>query len=102
MIGKGGAGARLLGDVLSRLARLGKPVDAFRRNENLADPVLRLWVRLHGQATPPGDEDLAREAQEYAVNRFPYLEPALALAESAAAATDSVGRDRSWSIIEID
>ena len=77
-------------------------VSVGQKRYSFADPVLRLWVRLHGQATPPGDEDLAREAQEYAVNRFPYLEPALALAESAAAATDSGGRDRSWSIIEID
>ena len=73
-----------------------------QKRYSFADPVLRLWVRLHGQATPPGDEDLAREAQEYAVNRFPYMEPAMTIAESPDAATDGVGRDPSWSLIEID
>ena len=66
------------------------------------DPVLRLWVHLHGQATPPGVEDLAREAQEYAVNRFPYMEPAMAIAEPPAAPAGGTGRDRSWGMIEID
>ena len=73
-----------------------------QKRYSFADPMLRLWVRLHGQATPPDDEDLAREAQEYAVHRFPYMEPAMAFAESPAAATDGVGRDRSWGMIEID
>ena len=73
-----------------------------QKRYSFADPVLRLWVRLHGQATPPADEDLAREAQEYAVNRFPYMEPAMAIAEPPAAPTDGAGRDRSWGMIEID
>ena len=78
-------------------------VDLLRTQQkrySFVDPVLRLWVRLHGQATPPGDEDLAREAQEYAVQRFPYMEPAMSIAETPA--TDSRGRERSWGMIEID
>ena len=77
-------------------------VDVRQKRYSFADPVLRLWVHLHGQATPPGDEDLAREAQEYAVNRFPYMEPAMAIAEPPVASTDGGGRDRSWGMIEID
>ncbi len=73
-----------------------------QKRYSFADPVLRLWVHLHGQATPPGDEDLAREAQEYAVNRFPYMEPAMTIAEPPVAPTDDAGRDRSWGMIEID
>ena len=73
-----------------------------QKRYSFADPVLRLWVHLHGQATPPGDEDLAREAQEYAVNRFPYMEPAMTIAEPPVAPTDGAGRDRSWGMIEID
>ena len=72
-----------------------------QKRYSFADPLLRLWVRLHGRATPPGEEDLAREAQEYAVHRFPYMEPATAV-ESSTVATDDARRDRSWSMIEID
>ena len=74
-------------------------LDVRQKRYSFADPVLRLWLRLHGQATPPGDEDLAREAQEYAVQRFPYMEPAMTIAESP---TNDVGQDRSWGMIEID
>ena len=73
-----------------------------QKRYSFLDPVLRLWVRLHGKATPPGEEDLAREAQEYAVQRFPYMEPAMSIAESPAAVTDRGPRDRSWGLIEID
>ena len=73
-----------------------------QKRYSFLDPVLRLWVRLHGQASPPGEEDLAREAQEYAVQRFPYMEPAMSIAESPAAVTDRGPRDRSWGLIEID
>ena len=75
---------------------------ARQKRYSFADPVLRLWVRLHGQATPPREEDLAREAQEYAVNRFPYMEPAMAIAEPPVASTEGAGRDRAWGMIEID
>ena len=79
-------------------------LDVRQKHYSFADPVLRLWVRLHGEATPPSEEDLAREAQEYAVHRFPYMEPAMASAESPAATSDGVGRDRdrAWGMIEID
>ena len=68
---------------------------------SFADPLLRLWVHLHGQATPPNEDDLAREAQEYAVARFPYMESGPAAAPAVAAGRKS-RRDHSWSMIEID
>ena len=73
-----------------------------KKRYSFADPILRLWVQLHARATPPRDEDLAREVQEYAVTRFPYMEPAMAVAEPPGAAADRVERDRSWGMIEID
>ncbi|MXY24260.1 MAG: hypothetical protein F4Y45_07030 [Acidobacteria bacterium] len=36
-----------------------------------ADPLLRLWVRLHCRPSPPNDVALAREVQDYAVSRLP-------------------------------
>ena len=73
-----------------------------QKRYSFTDPVLRLWVRLHGQATPPGDEELAREAQEYAVSRFPYMEPAMVAVERPAPPTGRDTRDRNWGMIEID
>ncbi|MBM42083.1 MAG: hypothetical protein CL483_09205 [Acidobacteria bacterium] len=70
-----------------------------QKRYSFSDPLLRLWVRLHGLAHPPRDEDLAREAQEYAVARFPYMEPAL-LAEPSVATPPA--QERSWGMIEID
>lgn len=59
------------------------------------DPLLRLWVQLHGQARPPSDEDLSRGAQEYAVGRFPYIEPIVPV-------TKPLPQAPSWNLIEID
>ena len=68
-----------------------------------ADPVLRLWVRLHGHAVPPNEEDLAREAQEYAVSRFPYMEPLPVSRDRPVSIEDqTTDRDRSWNLVEID
>jgi len=70
-----------------------------QKRYSFSDPVLRLWVRLHGLAHPPGEEDLAREAQEYAVSRFPYMEPAMVPEPTGATPQP---RERSWGMIEID
>ena len=35
-----------------------------------SDPLLRLWVRLHGRATPPGDRERVIAVQEYAAARL--------------------------------
>jgi len=70
-----------------------------QKRYSFADPMLRLWVRLHCHATPPSDEDVAREVHAYVLARIPRAEPALALA--GAPQTDAE-RDKSWGIIEID
>ena len=65
-----------------------------QKRYSFADPMLRLWVRLHCHATPPGEEDIAREVHAYVLARLPHSEPALALA-------GPVGR-RGRGIVEID
>lgn len=73
-----------------------------QKRYSFADPLLRLWVRLHGQVTPPTEDDLAREAQEYAVARFPYMESGPPVVAAPVVASESRPRDHSWSMIEID
>jgi hypothetical protein len=70
-----------------------------QKRYSFADPMMRLWLRLHGHPAPPGDDDIAREVHTYVMARLPQTEPALALA-GASPAEDS--RARSWGIIEID
>ncbi|MCC7417872.1 MAG: ATP-binding protein [Acidobacteria bacterium] len=76
-------------------------VTARQKRYSFADPVLRLWVRLHCRATPPTEDDVAREIHRYALPRLPQLrEPAMAM---AAAGGVPVEEDKkAWGIIEID
>ena len=69
-----------------------------QKRYSFSDPLLRTWVRLHCRATPPSDEDIAREVHSYVLGRLPQSEPALALAGARRAA----GPEKSWGIIEID
>src|SRR5205085_7836393 len=62
-----------------------------QKRYSYADPMLRLWVRLHCHAVPPGDDDIARELHAYVQTRLPHAEPALALAAEAE-------REKSWGI----
>ena len=71
-----------------------------QKRYSFADPLLRVWVRLHCRPIPPTDEELAREVHRYALPRLPQPEPALVLAAAGAAPIDD---DRKpWGIIEID
>jgi hypothetical protein len=71
-----------------------------QKRYSFADPMMRLWVRLHCRPTPPSDEDVVREVHRYVMSRLPAAEPSHAL---ALAGTDApVDRDKSWGIIEID
>jgi hypothetical protein len=70
-----------------------------QKRYSYVDPMLRLWVRLHCRAVPPGDDDIARELHAYIQTRLPHAEPALALAGGQAALVE---RDKNWGIIEID
>ena len=70
-----------------------------QKRYSFTDPMMRLWVRLHCKATPPAEEDIAREVHAYVLTRLPQTEPALAL---AGAPERDAERDKSWGIIEID
>ena len=76
-------------------------VTVRQKRYSFSDPLLRLWVRLHCRPVPPDEADLAREVQEYAVARLPYMEPALALADTKVA-REGVNEDKPFSMIEID
>ncbi len=69
-------------------------VVARQKRYSFADPVLRLWVRLHARPMPPGVDDVAREVQAYALARLPQAEPTMAAA--------GVAERKPWGIIEID
>jgi hypothetical protein len=75
-------------------------VTSRQKRYSFADPLLRLWVRLHCRPTPPGEEDVVREVQLYALARVPKPEPAPALAYAGLDATPE--ERKSWGIIEID
>ena len=65
-----------------------------QKRYSFADPLLRLWVRLHCRPIPPSVDEVAREVQTYALARLPQPEPSLALA--------GAGERKGWGIIEID
>lgn len=73
-------------------------IGSRQKRYSFVDPLLRVWVRLHCRATPPTEEDVAREVHVYVMGRLPHVEPALALAGAPRAA----GPEKSWGIIEID
>ena len=70
-----------------------------QKRYSFADPMLRLWVRLHCRPAPPTDEEITHEVHGYVMARLPQAEPALALAGST---PGDVDRDKTWGIIEID
>lgn len=65
-----------------------------QKRYSYADPLMRLWVRLHCRPVPPSVDEVAREVQTYAASRLPEAEPAVA----RVAASDR----RAVGIIEID
>jgi hypothetical protein len=67
-----------------------------QKRYSFADPMLRLWVRLHCRPVPPGEDDIARELHTYVLSRLPRSEPAMALTATP------VEREKYSGIIEID
>ena len=71
-----------------------------QKRYSFADPLTRLWVRLHCRPEPPSVDEVAREVQAYAMARLPQpttpTEPALEMAGAGAGARKDSG------IIEID
>lgn len=75
-------------------------VIARQKRYSFADPLLRVWVRLHCRPTVPTEDDVAREVHGFALPRLPAA-PALAMA--AAGPVGPLGDDKKgWGIIEID
>lgn len=68
-----------------------------QKRYSFADPLTRLWVRLHCRPVPPSVDEVAREVQAYAMARLPQMEPALEMA----GATAGTSRKESG-LIEID
>ena len=71
-----------------------------QKRYSFADPLTRLWVRLHCRPEPPSVDEVAREVQAYAMARLPHAtaEPPMEMAGAGAGA--SVRKDSG--IIEID
>ncbi|MBA2302200.1 MAG: hypothetical protein H0W08_06155 [Acidobacteria bacterium] len=82
-------------DYLSWLEDVDLIVSRLKRY-SFADPMLRLWVRLHCRPTLPTEEEIAREVHGYVLSHLPLQEPVLALAGTTEEA------EKSWGIIEID
>jgi hypothetical protein len=70
-----------------------------QKRYSFADPMMRLWVRMHAHNSPPTEEDIAREVHAYVLRRLPQGEPALAMAGAESANGE---REKPWGIIEID
>ena len=68
---------------------------ARHKRYSFADPMLRLWVRLHARPMPPGVDDVAREVHTYALARLPHQgEPSMVAAGAAASARAGGGLSR--------
>jgi hypothetical protein len=64
-------------------------VTARQKRYSYADPLLRVWVRLHCRPVAPTDEELAREVHRYALPRLPQQpEAALVMATAGSAMPD--------------
>jgi hypothetical protein len=68
-----------------------------RKRYGFADPLLRVWVRMHGRSLPPSPEDVAAEVQRFVLEGAP-----LDADRPAPAVTTAPRADRTWGIIEID
>jgi hypothetical protein len=73
-------------------------VTSRQKRYSFADPLLRVWVRLHCRASSPTEEDLAREVHRYALPRLPQ-QPEPPRSEAAYA---MVTAGSSSGLIEID
>ena len=85
-------------DYLSWLADVDL-IETHEKRYRFADPLLRLWVRLHGGPAAPGDLERARESREYAAARLACGE---ALPATAALRPDARPARRPQNLIEID
>jgi len=75
-------------------------VTSRQKRYSFADPLLRVWVRLHCRPVAPTEDDVAREIHAYALPRLPHQEPAMAMATAAVGSAED--DKKPWGIIEID
>jgi hypothetical protein len=66
---------------------------SHQKRYSFADPMMRLWVRLHCRPAPPSDDDVVREVHKYVMSRLPVAEPVRAMA-LAGPAEPSPERDK--------
>ena len=73
-----------------------------QKRYSFADPMLRLWVRLHCRPTPPAEEDIAREVHAYVLVAPATAEPAPAARAPGARDREVVGdhRDRLGAVLK--
>ena len=76
-------------------------VNVRKKRYTYEDPVLRLWVRLHCRPVPPDERALAREVQEYAVARIPFMDAGQELVESHST-PEKTKDSETHNLIEID
>ena len=62
---------------------------SHQKRYSFADPMMRLWVRLHCRPAPPSDDDVVREVHKYVIGRLPGAEaaPSMVLAGETPAET---------------
>ncbi|MFN8061906.1 MAG: hypothetical protein U0Q12_22300 [Vicinamibacterales bacterium] len=72
-------------------------IASTRKKYRFADPLLRLWVRLHCRPDPPTEDEVTEEVRRYAVGCLQ-----LAGADRAGVVRPAVERLRPSGIIEID
>ena len=79
-------------------------ITSHQKRYSFADPLLRVWVRLHCHTMPPEPDEVVREVQQYATERIPKEEPSQAPAYSDTTREDQVvpKGNKQWDIIEID
>ena len=73
-----------------------------QKRYSFADPLTRLWVRLHCRPEPPSVDEVAREVQAYAMARLPHATTAAATEPALEMATAGAGARKDSGIIEID
>ena len=77
-------------------------ISVRQKRYSYTDPIMRLWVRLHGRPTPPTDIEIAPEVQEFAVQRLPYMESAPQVPASTGTKMQPTLDRTSWEMLEID
>ena len=81
-------------------------VSVHQKQYCFADPIMRLWVRLHMRPVPPSETDLKKEVRHYAVSRMPHLPSHLfdndIPAQSIRPFSEQSPAKKSWELVEID